>query len=389
MSQKIRVLHILRHASGGMREHVNTLLKKMDTSIYNLMVACPKNTIVDREMVSRGKIFYVDMCKGANPLLDAKCVLQLTNIIKQNKIHIVHTHGARAGLLGRTAAMLARAPISICTVHNFISQSRIPAWQKWAAGIAEKRLEPVTSRYIAVSNALADEIIKKDGIPPEKIDVVYNGINLDNFNIMLDCLEKKKELGLNPNGMIIGTAGRLIETKGVSYFLEAARTVKKRYANAQFIIIGEGPERPTLEILANRLGIAHDVFFLGYRIDLFSILPLINIFVVPSLSEGQSIVTLEAMAARRPVVAFKTGGIPELLTNNRSGILVPEKNSKALAQAVIRVLENPRLAERLGNTARSVVEQKFQQGLMVRQIEEIYRKCLTEKGFTVASIFSA
>lgn len=389
MTEKIRVLHVLRQASGGMREHVTTLLKKMDSKTFDLMVACPRQTIVDRELVSMGKgIFYVDMCSQTNPIADTRCILQLRDIIKANKVQVVHCHGARAGFLGRAAAILAGAPVTILTVHNFVYQSRVPTWQKWACRLTERGLSRGTSRYIAVSRALAEEIARIDGIPEEKIDVVYNGVNLEKFNVMLDCKVKTESLGLAPNSTIIGTAGRLIATKGVSYFIEAADIIKSRYPGTQFLVVGEGPERPALERLANRKGLFKDILFAGYRQDFLGILPLMSIFVVPSLSEGQSLVTLEAMAARRPVVAFSTGGIPELITHNRSGILVPEINHRELARGIIHLLENPRLAEKLGNTARSVVEQKFQQHQMVLKTEEVYRQCLMEKGFAFKPVFS-
>ena len=389
MSEKIRVLHVLRQASGGMRQHVTILLKKLDSATYDLMVACPRNTIVDRELVSNGiKIFYVDICEGTSPLAKARCLIQLMRIIRENKIQLVHSHGARAGLLGRTAALLTGTPVSLCTIHNFVRQSQVPGWQKLAFSVAEKFLAPATTGYITVSQALAKEMAQVDKIPAEKIQVVYNGVDLDNFNIMLDCMEKKKDLGLTPHKVIIGTAGRLIATKGVSYFIEAARVVKGKYPATQFIIVGDGPEKPALERLAKKLDMADQISFLGYRLDLLSILPLINIFVVPSLSEGQSIITLEAMASRRPVVAFKTGGIPELLTHHRTGILVSEKDPQHLAEGIMEVLENPRLAEKLGNRAREVVEQRFQQDLMIRRTEEIYRQCLQEKGFALEPVFS-
>lgn len=388
MAEKIRVLHVLRQASGGMREHVTTLLKKMDSNLYSLMVACPKDTILDRDLVSKGvKIFYVNICESTNPIAEAKCLLKLVHIIKENRIHIVHSHGARAGLLGRTAALLAGVPVSLCTVHNFVSQSNVPVWQKWLLHAAEKSLAAATTRYITVSQALEAEIARKGGIPSDKIEVVYNGVDLDKFNIMLDCMEKKNQLGLKPNAVIIGTAGRLIPTKGISYFIKAARVIKDKYPATQFIIIGEGPERPSLEKLSKKLGMAKDIIFLGYRRDILAILPLINIFVVPSLSEGQSIVTLEAMAARRPVVAFDTGGIPELVTHHRTGILVPEKNIKELAKGIMEILENPKLGERLGNKARSVVEERFQQKVMVKKTEEIYKQCLLEKGVAPEPVF--
>ena len=389
MTEKIRVLHVLRQATGGMREHVTTLLKKMDSNMYDLMVACPPNTIVDREIVSMGRrIIYLEMSPQFNPVSDSKCILKLIETIKRYQVQVVHTHGARAGFLGRSAALLAGTPVIISTVHNFVYHNSVPSWQKWALHLLEKGMIRSTTRFITVSRALAEEIARIDKVPWEKIDVVYNGVDLENFNVILDCKERKRRLGLDPHAIIIGTAGRLIATKGVSYFIEAAQRIKRTHPKAQFLIVGDGPERAALERLAVRLGIGEDVKFTGYRRDLLGILPVINVFVVPSLSEGQSIVTLEAMAARRPVVAFKTGGLPEIITNNRSGILVPEMDSRHLAQRIIDLLENPKQAEKLGNTARSVVEQKFQQYQMVQKTEEIYRQCLREKGLVLKPVLN-
>lgn len=388
MTEKVRVLHVLRQASGGMRNHVTTLLKKMDKSRYTLMVACPRNTIVDSELIASGvKIFYVDICEGSSVMDNLRCLRRLMQIIRQNKVQIVHSHGARAGILGRIAALLTRTPVSLCTVHNFVAHSNVSGWKKWVYLIGQRILESATTRYITVSNALAEEIALKEGISPDKIDVVYNGIDLDNFNVMLDCTEKKNQLGLSPNAVIIGTGGRLIATKGVSYFIQAARLVKDKFPLTQFIIVGDGPERSALERLAIRIGMEDHIKFLGYRRDLMSILPLINIFVVPSLSEGQSIITLEAMAARRPIVAFETGGIPELLQHMSSGLLVSEKGSKPLARGIIEILQNPLLGEKLGNRARMAVEQKFRQETMVKKTEEIYRQCLEEKGFNREPVY--
>lgn len=388
MAEKIRVLHVLRQASGGMRNHVTTLLKNTDSSKYTLMVACPRNTIIDSELVSIGiKIFIVDICEGSSFVSNLRCLRQLIKIIRKNKVRIVHSHGARAGILGRVAALLARAPVSLCTVHNFVAHSSVSGWKKWMYRFGQRVLDASTTRYIAVSDALADEIACREGILSHKIDVVYNGIDLDDFNVMLDCTEKKKQLGLSPNAVIIGTAGRLIATKGVSFFIQAARQVRGRFPLTQFIIVGDGPERLALEKLSQQVGMEDKIKFLGYRRDLQSILPLINIFVVPSLSEGQSIVTLEAMAARRPIVVFGSGGIPELLQHRSSGLLVSTKGSEPLAQGIMEILQNPRLGEKLGNKARITVEQKFRQETMVEKTEAIYQQCLEEKGYLPGPVF--
>lgn len=384
MTDRIRVLHVLRQASGGMRVHVTTLLRNMDRKRYSLMVACPRNTIVDGDLLSLGiKLFYVNIGEGINPLVHVKSFLHLMRIMKENSIQVVHCHGARAGIIGRAAAILTGTPVIIYTVHNFVYQGTAKGWGKWLLSRAERLFQPTTSKYIVVSRALAAEMIKNEGIPAAKINVVYNGVNLDNFNIIQDCVKKKEQLGLNPHAVIIGTAGRLIATKGVFYFIKAARLVREKFPVTQFLVVGEGPERPALLKLVKNLEMENHILFLGYRTDLPAILPLISVFVVPTISEGQSIVTLEAMAARRPIVAFETGGIPELLHHYRTGILVREKDSRYLAKGIIEVLENPLLAGKIANRARYMVEKKFRQETMIQRTEEIYRQCLEEKGFFI------
>ncbi|HBT20538.1 MAG TPA: hypothetical protein DEA47_04130 [Peptococcaceae bacterium] len=201
-------------------------------------------------------------------------------------------------------------------------------------------------------------------------------------------MEKKKELGLDPYAPVVGTAVRLIPSKGVSYFIEAAVEIKKRFPCTQFVVLGDGPERTKLERRAKSLSLYPNIKFLGYRRDFHGILPVINIFVMPSLMEGQSIAVLEAMAARRPVVAFAVGGIPEIISHNRTGILVPHVNSHSLARAVLELMENPYKAEKLGNNARDLIEEKFSQDTMVRKIEEIYLHCLKQKGIALKPAFT-
>jgi len=371
-----------------MRKHVFTLFKNMDDKLFHLMLACPRKTAVDRELLLKGvDIYHIDLDGEFSPLMDLKAIGQLLYIIRENGVRLLHTHGAKAGIVGRTAAVLAGVPVVLSTVHNFVYQGRVSRVQKLLYSLIERGLSRFTDHYITVSRALAEEIKSLDGIPAEKISVIYNGVDLKSFNMMLDCTVKKRELGLDPYAPVVGTAGRLVSTKGISYFIRAAAEIKEVYPRTQFLVIGDGPERGKLESMARDFHLYPNIKFLGYRRDFPGLLPLINVFVVPSISEGLSIVTLEAMAARRPVVAFEVGGIPEIITNNRTGILVPVVDSSYLARAVIGLLKYPSRAERLGNCARDVVEEKFDHGLMVKRTEEVYRRCLEQKGVILEPAF--
>jgi len=379
----------MRPAEGGMRTHVFALLKKLNKKIFRPMAALPKNMVVDRKVLTEEiEIYPVDFYAGPYLFSDLKAAAQLVKIIRRNKICLLHVHGARAGFVGRTAALLTGVPVVIYTVHNFIYKGDSPHWQKKACSLMERLYCRFTDMYITVSKALAEEVNRIDFIPEEKITTVYNGIDLNDFNVILDCMEKKKELGLDPYAPVVGTAGRLIPSKGISYFIEAAAEIKKKFPRTQFVVLGDGPERARLESRARALSLYPNIKFLGYRRDFHGILPVINIFVMPSLTEGQSIAVLEAMAARRPIVAFAVGGIPEIISHNRTGILVPHIDSLSLASAVIELMENPFKAEMLGNNARDLIEEKFSQDTMVRKIEEIYLHCLKQKGIALKPAFT-
>jgi len=378
---RIPVLHVMRPAEGGMRKHVMTLVKNLDPELFQPMVACPGQAALDRNFSVRGvQVFPIDIPAGFNPVQDFRALKELCGIIRRARPLVVHTHGARADILGRAAASLTGVPVVVNTVHNFVYESRVPGWQKKLYSLYRRTTGRFTDHFITVSRALAGELASKDGVPQEKITTIYNGIDLSSLNFILDCRTKKAQLGLDPYAPVVGTAGRLIPTKGVDLFLEAAVEVKKAHPGTRFLVVGDGPERSRLKKLAVDLGLGWDIMFTGFRRDFPGILPLINVFVIPSISEGQSIVTLEAMASRRPIVAFETGGIPELITHNKTGILVPVISSSYLARGVIKLLEHPAWAERLGNNARQEVEQRFQEKTMVEMTGEVYRQCLRRKG---------
>ncbi|GAW91346.1 glycosyltransferase, partial [Calderihabitans maritimus] len=306
---RINVLHVLRPAEGGMKEHVLSLLRNCDFWKYNLMVACPEYGEMTRELRNAGATVFPVTLKGeTNPFTDWHAMHHLRQIIQQNRVHVVHTHGARAGLVGRLAARQAQAPVTLVTVHNFIYNGSASWWKKKIFARIQRQLARTTDHHIAVSRALAREIAAVEKIPPEKISTIYNGIDLRRFKPVVDCHRMKKELGLNLRAPVVGVVARLIPAKGVSLFLQAAARIRLYFPDAQFVIVGDGPQRNQLEEEARRLNLIPGTVFTGFRRDVPQLLPLMNVFVVPSYSEGQSIGTLEAMAARRPVVATRAGG---------------------------------------------------------------------------------
>jgi len=169
----------MRPAEGGMRTHVFALLKKLNKKIFRPMAALPKNMVVDRKVLTEEiEIYPVDFYARPDLISDIKAVVQLVKIIRRNSIPLLHVHGARAGFVGRTAALLSGVPVVIYTVHNFIYKGDSPHWQKKACSLMERLYCRFTDMYITVSKALAEEVNRIDFIPEEKITTVYNGIDL-------------------------------------------------------------------------------------------------------------------------------------------------------------------------------------------------------------------
>jgi glycosyltransferase involved in cell wall biosynthesis len=192
-------------------------------------------------------------------------------------------------------------------------------------------------------------------------------------------LATRQELGLREGGPLIGTVCRLVEPKkGLSVLLEAMAALKRQKADlgCQVLIVGEGPSRRLLEAMSDQFGLSRCVVFAGVRRDIQRILPLLDVFVLPSLYEGFGIAILEAMAVGKPVVATCVGGIPEFVLPGETGLLVEPGNAAALADAIASMLRDPDRATRMGANGRSRVQAGFQISTVVRRHEQVYEACL-------------
>ncbi|MHB1127623.1 MAG: GT4 family glycosyltransferase PelF [Bacillota bacterium] len=378
---KINVMHIMRPAEGGMKDHVLNLVRRHNSERYNIIIGCPPSAGMQEAFHDLGvQTYSLELSGEISPQRDLRLIQSLTRVFIEHQIQIVHTHGIKAGLVGRWAAARAGVPAVVATVHNFLYGEKVPPWRRAAYTAAQRWLARGTDHFITVSQALAGEITRKEGAPPERVSTIYNGIDLGRFQMIIDYARKKQELGLQVKAPVVGTVARLIPQKGVDCFLRAALIVKFFMPDVQFLIVGDGPQRQELEEEARSMNLAHDVVFTGFRSDVPQILPLLNVFVAPSLSEGLSIATLEAMAARRPVVASAVGGLKEIVIPGRTGLLVEPNDPEALADAVLGLLKSPRKAQAYGTSAREMVEQKFQVQTMVKQTENIYERLIHEKG---------
>jgi glycosyltransferase involved in cell wall biosynthesis len=245
---------------------------------------------------------------------------------------------------------------------------------------ANRALARYTDTLVVNTLVTREYVIERREMAPERIEVIYNGIDVSRFDLAVDVRAKRIELGLRPDGLVAGIVGRFVEQKDHAGFLRAAKLVSERNPAAQFLCVGRGPTLEATEALANELGIADKVVFAGERSDVPEIMHALDVLVLSSRWEGFPNVLMEAMAASCPVIATRVGGSPELVVDGESGLLVPPEEAPALSSAMLRVLGDKELATALGQGGRHRVESLFSREHMAGETAKLYERLLRKKG---------
>jgi len=251
----------------------------------------------------------------------------------------------------------------------------------------QKRVQRYACQFadcVLVNATAVKDWLIGEGYDPSKIVVIRNGVDLAAFNAPAEPHLIRRELGLAPETPLVAVVSRLTRLKGLENLLEAAAMLKPRYPDARFLIVGETspmevPYLGELKALADRLGVGDRVIFTGRRSDVPALLSAINVSVMPSLNEALSNVLLESMGAGAPTVATRVGGTPEALVHEQTGLLVAPGDSRAIADAVGRLLDSPSLAHRLGQAGRTLIRERFSVDRMVQSTQDLYAELLARK----------
>ncbi|MBI4342291.1 MAG: glycosyltransferase [Candidatus Omnitrophica bacterium] len=296
--------------------------------------------------------------------------IQLYRVIRRLRPAVVHTGLFTADLYGRLAARLAGVRVVVSTVHSvdFDKPSRHV--------MADRLLRGLTDRFIATAGAVRTVLNEREGVPPERTTVIYNGVNLREFTPASSNGHLRAELGLPAEDPVIGIVGRLVPVKDHETFLYAAALVRQAMPRSRFLIVGDGARRAPLEHLIDQLDLRGHVRFLGSRSEVAPVYDLLDLLVVSSRYEGCCRVILEAMAMSKPVVATAVGGNPELVSSGRTGLLVPPEDPRHLADAILELLDHPDRARAMGRSARHRVEQRFSLERMVEETDRVYQELL-------------
>jgi glycosyltransferase involved in cell wall biosynthesis len=320
------------------------------------------------------------LVREVRPFRDMYATLALWRLFRRERPALVHTHTSKAGAVGRIAAWLARVPAVIHTPHGHVFYGYYGRMMSEAIRLVEQALAQITHRIITLTERGAQEHVEYKIAGPEKFMTIPSGIVLSDFrSVRVDPKMKRKELGLPTEGPVIGTVGRLVPIKGHVWLLKAAPQVLAEFPGACFVFIGGGPLLEELKRSAEELGIGRCVVFLGPRQDMPECLAALDVFALPSLNEGMGRVLIEAMAVGVPIVATRVGGIPDIVADGATGMLVPPQDEKALAAALLELLRDPHRRRAYGEAARRSVDDRFDVASMVKEIERLYDAVWQEK----------
>lgn len=276
---------------------------------------------------------------------------ELLRVVRAEGEGLVHTHGVRANLEGRSLAAMSRVP-HVVTVHSRLDQDYRSAWRRRIARLVDDRSLARALALIAVSKAIRDDLIRR-GVPKGRIHVVESAVPPP--ATPWTRADVGRAFGVPDNTLLVATAARHHPVKGLDVLLAAvARLVREEHLPPfRVLLFGEGPDTELLRAQAKQAGVAEQVAFVGFRADVRDILAGVDLFVLPSRAEGFGLAALEAMAAGVPVVTTSVGNLPHLLDHGRAGILVPSEDAGALATALGDLLRNPERRLALGAAARA------------------------------------
>ena len=380
--KKIRVLQLIDgFAVGGAERVVATLSKNIDRSSFDVFPFAlyrsgpffdelqmagmgPRVLGLRRRSILSGPLFVADI---------RKILGVLVALFQDLAIDIVHAHLADSILLGILAAGRAKGPKVCATIHSIILNERSARWdvRKWCSESILPRVLPRADRIVTVSQEVARAAAGQLKIPSERLLTIPNGIDGSRFKRKRDVNTMRQQLDLPTDKVILVSVGRLRREKGFPVLLSALKHIPQEQRPFT-IILGDGPDKMDLHRLTTQYGLTESVRFLGNRTDVAEYLQASDLFAMSSLWEGLPIALLEAMACGLPVIVTRVGGNPEVVEEDRSGILVPPGDDESLAQAILRLVNDPAKRARLSKAAYERIESKFGLKSFIEAHENMY-----------------
>ena len=377
-SQKTRVLYVITKSNfGGAQKYVYDLATSLPKDSFDVAVALGGNGILIPKLEEAGVrvVPIPSLARDVNPLGDLKTFFNLIKIFRVERPHIVHLNSSKIGIMGGVAARLTRIPKIIFTAHGWAFNEN----RAWVSRLIIKFLSWVTiliaHTTIAVSDSIARDMRWVGA--RRKMVTIKNGIHKGDTLPQIQAREFLNTLSpakIPAGAFVFGTIAELHPSKGLSFAVQAISLMSQENPNIHYVILGSGQDHATLAALIDDLGLTDRVHLLGFVDNASQYIKAFDCFILPSTTEALGLVLLEAGNAGIPVVATNIGGIPEVIEDQRTGILVPARNPKALALALFQILESTTTRVGLGNALHQRVLSSFSFEITLRKTIGLYNK---------------
>lgn len=365
----MQVIYILKRGAGVEQLALDLSTHFTNDSFETCVVGFKSGSLMGK-LKDRGiQVFSLDKETG----FDLKFVDRFNSLITQIKPHIIHAHTLSPNFWSILLGHHLHNTIIISTVHTIVRKKAVykPFYDY---------VNFFSDQIVAVSEKVKNTYAESFKLNENRIKVVYSGVGSPSNHLQPDELQRlKKDLKLNPMLRTVISVGRIEEPKGYEYLIEAGHFLAQKGINLNFLVVGEGHLKNELILMARQLGLGKRFIFTGYRSDVSNLIQTADLAVMSSVREGFSIALLEFMAMGMPLVVTDVGGNREAITDEVSGIIIPPANPRALTKGIERILNEPRLADRLGTEARHVYEQKFTSEQMLQRYEELYTALLNNE----------
>jgi glycosyltransferase involved in cell wall biosynthesis len=321
-----------------------------------------------------------ELGRAIHPARDLTALIKLVRLFRALRPDIVHTHTAKAGTLGRLAARFAKVPVKIHTFHGHVLEGYFSRPVTRAFLEVERRLARTTDRLVTVSPRLRAQLLAMGIGRPEQVEVVPLGLDLERFRRARPASPTlRPSLGLTGDMPLLGIVGRLVPIKDHATLFQALALLRDEGPAVHLVVIGDGEERDRLEELAGRLGLGSRIHFLGWRVDLETILKELDVVICASRNEGTPVALIEAMAAGIPVLSTDVGGVADLVTHEETGWLVPSGDSEAMASAIRHLLSDRILSARLAAAGQVAALDRHDVARLISRVEVLYADVLAKK----------
>jgi glycosyltransferase involved in cell wall biosynthesis len=374
LRKKIKILQISESSeTGGAETVLLNIVNHLDKAKYHSIVVLLKTGWLNQKLEESG--FSPILLRSVRSY-DISFLVRLWLNVKKHDIDIIHSHLPDVNAYSCLTGFATGVPV-VTTYHGMITSSQE---QTRSDKLKFFLVRNLSTRIVAVSDSLKNELVQLAQFPPRKLKTIYNGVHWEKFDRPFDAVSKKDELKIGLDDKVIGIVANLKAAKGYQYFIRAAAIITENIPQVKFLIIGEEEEKLKAMIVEEikAIGLGDRVFFMGFREDVPELLRILDVFVLSSLSEGMSIATVEAMGAGVPVVVTKSGGPQEVVLEGKTGFLVPPKDEKSLAEKALLLLKNKELATSMGKEAQAQVRKKFSIDMMIRNYQTVYQECLSK-----------